>query len=88
VVRANLPMLWIDPEAASLIVDMFYNYSKEWDSKGGCWKDRPLHDEWSNPADAFRYMILGYNGGVGTTIKDKVVKRSRRPKRRGGSVAV
>ena len=90
IVRANLPLLWIDPEEAALVVDMFYNYSKEWDAKGGCWKDRPLHDEWSNPADALRYMILGYNGNVGTTLRDKSVKRrgKSRSKYRGGSVAV
>ena len=90
--RANMPMVWIDPDEASLVVDMMYNYSKEWDSKGGCWKDRPLHDEWSNPADAFRYMILGYNGGVGSTIRheDGVNKgrRRRSPGKRGGKVAV
>ena len=90
--RANMPMVWIDTDEAELVVDMMYNYSKEWDSKGGCWKDRPLHDEWSNPADAFRYMILGYNGGVGATIREGNVKKGpgRRGKRRkrGGSLAV
>jgi len=90
IVRANMPMLWIDPEEAGLVVDMMYNYSKEWDSKGGCWKDKPLHDEWSNPADALRYMILGYNGGVGTTIRTKATKSKRRRKAggRGGKIAV
>jgi len=88
VCRANMPMIWIDPEECGLIVDMMYNYSKEWDSKGGCWKDRPLHDEWSNPADAFRYMILGYNGGVGTTLRDSTVRKGRKRRSRGGKIAV
>ena len=92
VCRANMPMVWIDPIEAALVVDMMYNYSKEWDAKGGCWKDRPLHDMWSNPADAFRYMILGYSGGVGETIradgKPKRKKRRRRGGGRGGAVAV
>ncbi len=92
VVRANMPMVWIDKGEAGLIVDMMYNYSKEWDSKGGCWKDRPLHDEWSNPADAFRYMILGYNGNVGSTIRDDKPRKRRRNRssgaKRGGKVAV
>lgn len=87
--RANMPMLWIDTDEAELIVDMMYNYSKEWDSKGGCWKDRPLHDLWSNPADGFRYMVLGYNGGVGATITQGAKPLSRKPRRRrGGSIAV
>jgi len=87
--RANMPMVWIDPIEASLVVDMMYNYSKEWDAKGGCWKDRPMHDEWSNPADAFRYMILGYNGGVGSTLRDEVkMKHRRRGKNRGGKIAI
>ena len=29
-------------------------YRKEWDSRLGCWKDRPRHDQHSNGADAFR----------------------------------
>jgi hypothetical protein len=28
-------------------------YRKEWDDKRGCWKDSPLHDWASHPADAF-----------------------------------
>jgi len=92
VCRANMPAVWIDTDEAELIEDMMYNYSKEWDSKAGCWKDRPLHDEWSNPADAFRYMILGYNGGVGATIRqgvdDKTRRAKRRGRRRGGKIAV
>jgi len=90
VVRANMPMVWIDPVECSLIVDMMYNYSKEWDSKGGCWKDRPFHDEWSNPADAFRYMIMGYNGNVGSTLKEGRPSFSRKKlyRRRGGNIAI
>ena len=34
------------------------NYRKEWDDKKGCWKDRPLHDWASHPADAFRYFAV------------------------------
>ena len=91
IVRANIPQMWIDPEECAYIVEMYYNYSKEWDAKGGCWKNSPLHDEWSNPADAVRYMILGYDGGVGRTITiPRQTKRSRRrlSGRRGGSVAI
>ncbi len=90
VVRANIPMMWVDEGECGLIIDMFYNYSKEWDQKGGCWKDRPLHDEWSNPADALRYMIMGYHGGVGATIRGVGVVRRRRRRlgKRGGAVAL
>ncbi|MNC50531.1 hypothetical protein D3C75_997760 [compost metagenome] len=34
------------------------SYRKEWDDKRGCWKDKPLHDWSSHPADAFRYFAV------------------------------
>lgn len=93
VVRSALPDFWLDPVLASYIIDMFYNYTKEWDSKGdGAWKTRPLHDEWSNPADAIRYMIMGFTSGHGDGSEgnnsSKKGKRRRRSASRGGAVAV
>lgn len=34
------------------------NYRKEWDEDHGIWKNRPLHNWASHPADAFRYLSL------------------------------
>jgi hypothetical protein len=35
-------------------------YRKEWDARLGCWKQRPLHDEHSEAADAIRQFAQGY----------------------------
>lgn len=33
-------------------------YRKDWDAKNGIWKDKPLHNEASHAADAFRYFAV------------------------------
>ncbi len=57
-VRRAIPRMWIDPSTANYIVRMMSRYTKEWDEVRGTWKDKPRHDEWSNPADAVRYMVM------------------------------
>jgi len=57
-VRKAIPKMWIDPIKASYILKMMGRYSKKWDEILGNYKDKPLHDEWSNPADAVRYMVM------------------------------
>lgn len=54
-VRAWLPYTYIDI-SLQYIIDTFNNYSKEWNERAGTWASKPLHNEWSNPADAIRYM--------------------------------
>lgn len=54
-VRQWLPNTWIDA-SLQYIIDMYNNYSKQWNDKSNTWSSSPLHDEWSNPADAARYM--------------------------------
>jgi hypothetical protein len=88
VVRANIPYMWIDPIECEYIVDMFYSYSKEWDTKLGAWKPTPLHDEWSNAADAVRYMVMGYDGNVGQVITKPKKKKKRIRANKTGRIAV
>jgi len=57
-VRKAIPNMWIDPKTCSYILKMMGRYSKKWDDMLGTFKDKPLHDEWSNPADALRYMVM------------------------------
>jgi len=57
-VREMMPLLWIDAEKCEYVVNAFENYTKEWDSNRGVWKDKPRHDEWSNPMDAVRYYAM------------------------------
>jgi hypothetical protein len=42
-------------------IDALDAYRKEWDDKLGMWKDKPLHDWASHPADAFQQMALYYD---------------------------
>lgn len=53
-VRSILPVCWFDEEKSEKGVNGLQNYRKEWDDKHGVWKNKPLHDENSHPADAFR----------------------------------
>ena len=57
-VRQALPNMWIDPVTAGYILKMMGRYTKKWDEVLGAFRDLPLHNEWSNPADAVRYMVM------------------------------
>ena len=58
-VRRAIPNMWICEKRAGYIVKMMHRYSKKWDEILGAFRDKPLHDEWSNPADSVRYMVMG-----------------------------
>jgi len=94
-VREAMKYMWFDAENANYITEACYNYSKKWDAINGTWSDSHLHDEWSNPADALRYVVMSVKGKVKSGEDEDVGKRriaerkSRgRRSRRGGSVAV
>jgi len=71
--------LWVDSEKCEYLDKAFRNYTKQWDSKLGQWKEKPLHNEWSNPADAIRYMAMsGASGSVATNVSAKSKKKARR----------
>jgi len=52
------------------------NYSKEWDNIRNCWKDKPLHNEYSHPADMVRYRAVSKRQ-YATKSKVKVKARVR-----------
>lgn len=56
-VREILKMLWIDSKCHYL-QKCFLNYTKEWDDKGGVWKDTPARNIYTHGADAMREMVL------------------------------
>ena len=58
VVRRMLPLLAVDKAKCGRVLKMFGRYTKQWDSNLGVFKDKPLHDEWSNPADMVRYFAM------------------------------
>ena len=56
-VRKWIKYMWID-DRLTYIKETFVNYTKEWNERLGTWSSKPLHNEWSHPADAIRYMCL------------------------------
>jgi len=58
VVRRNLPFFVFDEENCADGIKGLESYRKEWNPALGTWKDVPLHDFASHPADAFRYGNL------------------------------
>ncbi|MEE8630865.1 MAG: hypothetical protein V3T34_24320, partial [Methylobacterium ajmalii] len=73
-VRKAIPHMSIDPVTAGYILKAMGRYTKKWDDMLGTFKDKPLHNEWSNPADAFRYMVMARmhdtTGGVDSSSAD------------------
>lgn len=64
-VRAIFSRCWIDAEACERGIDGLSSYCKEWDEDKQIYKDTPLHNWASHPADAFR--------GLAVSIRDKYV---------------
>jgi len=57
-VRKAIPYMWFDERNTKYLRSCMENYSREWDDRLGVFKDKPLHDTWSHPADAIRYMVV------------------------------
>ena len=49
----------VDSVTCMYIIKMFGRYTKKWDDVLGVFREKPLHDEWSNPADSLRYAVMG-----------------------------
>lgn len=58
-VRNLFSVCYFDAEACDEGLKGLEAYRKEWDEKKGTWRDKPLHDWASNPADAFRTLAIG-----------------------------
>jgi len=57
-VRSTLPKVWIDEKTCQPLIKALENYRQEYDVKKQVYKPRPLHDVFSNFADAMRYLAL------------------------------
>jgi hypothetical protein len=57
-VRSTLGKMWIDEEKCKKLVRALENYRQEYDSKRQVYKDKPLHDIFSNFCDALRYLCI------------------------------
>ena len=57
-VRNILDRCYFDEEKCSRGIKCLENYSKSWNDKYGCWSEKPLHNQFSHGADAFRYLAM------------------------------
>lgn len=78
-VRKWIPSIYMDASLA-YIIDTFRNYTKQWNDKANTWSNTPLHNEWSNPADAIRYMCQSLPRLLLSPIKGTPFKTSPRSK--------
>lgn len=56
--RLLFPRLWIDETKCQIFIDAIGQYKQEWVEKLGMFRDVPLHDWTSHPADMYRYAAL------------------------------
>jgi hypothetical protein len=56
--RRFLSTCLIDQSNCEEGIDCLDNYRKAWDSRLGCYKNEPVHDEYSHGADSFRYLAV------------------------------
>ena len=54
-VRKDLPKCYFDKNKTAKGLEALKAYQKKWDEKNQCFKNRPIHNFASHPADAFRY---------------------------------
>ena len=57
-VRSLFPRIWIDEKNCSRLIKCIENYRKEFDVTYQIYKSRPIHDQYSHGADAFRYACI------------------------------
>lgn len=56
--RLMFPRLWVDEAKCQQFLDAIGQYRQEWDEKKGMFRDQPLHDWTSHPADMLRYAAV------------------------------
>lgn len=56
--RLLFPRLWVDEHKCQQFLDAVGQYRQEWDEKRGMFRDLPLHDWASHPADMYRYAAV------------------------------
>ncbi len=59
-VRAMFPRVWFNENACADGIEALSQYRREYDQEKRVFRDKPLHDWTSHPADAFRMMALAY----------------------------
>lgn len=57
--RNLLPMCWFDETLTHRGLECLREYRREWDDKLQMFKQKPMHNQYSHGADAFRYLAIG-----------------------------
>jgi len=55
-------------DSCEVFIGAVQNYRKKYDTKFEVYLDSPVHDEWSHPADAIRYLAMGNKNRTITDI--------------------
>jgi len=77
-VRSKLPTMWFDQKKCAPLIKALENYRQEFDAKKKVYKDKPLHDVFSNFADSMRYLCISlHKVRMGSSPED-INKRYRR----------
>ncbi len=59
-VRKLFSRFYFDEKKCALLVESCQQYKKEWDDKGGMWKNKPKHDKHSHRVDPLRLLARGW----------------------------
>lgn len=57
--RNLLPLCWFDRSQTHRGIECLREYRREWDEKLQIFRNKPLHNQWSHGADAFRMLAIG-----------------------------
>lgn len=57
--RNLIPMTFFDEAKAHRGIECLREYRREWDDRKQIFNNKPLHNEYSHGADAFRYLAIG-----------------------------
>ena len=68
-VRRTLPLCVFHPRTEQGGIDALEQYRREWDDERKCFKQSPLHDWSSNPADSFRYLAQSWRAAPRREVK-------------------
>lgn len=72
-VRRNLPKCWFDEKNCEYGLRCIENYRKKYNEALRCYGENPLHDQWSDGADAFRYLcqaVESIQNSLGLTLDE------------------
>lgn len=79
-VRSQFHRIKIDQQKCSVLIKHLDNYKKKYNSRIGMFSGKPEHNEASNGADSFRYMIFSLE-----YLEDRPIKKFNIPRRPPGT---